>query len=364
MALAILALFAPIAQSNFNLLKLYKLAGDNVVANDTSLTISNYLSGDFQRKKDDQLASNFGFRSLLIKINNQINFSCFNMVNAQGVIAGKENYLFETTYIDAFNGKDYMGLDNINDYLNRLEIISNKLLKLNKQIILVIAPSKPSFYREFLPKLQKHNISNYEVISCELKKRSILKIDFSNWFNKTKHQSKYPLYPKHGNHWSMYGSFLAADSIINYIESLRAIDLPNLQLKKITLEQPKNEDKDIEYGINLLVKLPSFDLATPTVETESMFGKAKTNVLFIGDSFFWNIYNLGILKSFQKSSFWYYNQAVYPMSYIKQTSVKDLSINDEINQQDVIIILATESNISSFGWGFLDVAENYLNTTN
>ena len=55
--------------------------------------------GVYQKRLDNKLASDFGFRSLLIKINNQLNFSLFNKVNAKGVIAGKENYLFETTYI-------------------------------------------------------------------------------------------------------------------------------------------------------------------------------------------------------------------------------------------------------------------------
>ena len=120
--------------------------------------------------------------------------------------------------------------------------ISDKLLKLNKHLILVIAPSKPSYFREFLPNeyKQTNNKNNYQVISEGIKKQHLNCIDFSNWFNKNKYTSKYPLYPKHGNHWSMYGSWLAADSIIKYIEAKKNIDMPNLVLKSIKTEQPKN----------------------------------------------------------------------------------------------------------------------------
>lgn len=356
-------LFLPIIQSNFNLLKLYKLAGDDTIQNDTTLTCTNYFSGDYQKKIDKKLSSDFGFRSLLIKINNQLNFSLFNKVNAQGVIVGKDNYLFETTYINSYLGKDLMSEDSINQNLNRLKIISDKLLKLNKHLILVIAPSKPSYFREFLPDYlgQKSTNNNYTLILEGIKKQHLNCIDFSNWFNENKYKSKYPLYPKHGNHWSMYGSYLAADSIIKYIEAEQNIDLPNLVLKNIKIEQPKNEDKDIEYGINLLFKLKSYDLATPEIITEDSIGKTKPNVIVIGDSFYWNIFNFGISNCFNNSSFWYYNQVVYPDSYKKQVMVSDLDFGNEIKKHDVIIILATESNIKSFGWGFIENAEKYLN---
>lgn len=361
--ITLLVLFLPTIQNHFTFIKLYKLAGNDTVYNDTTLTCATYFSGDFQKKADKKLASDFGFRSLLIKINNQFNFSLFHKVNAKGVIVGKDNYLFETTYINAYLGKDFMGEDSINDYLMKFKKISDKFQKLNKNLILVIAPSKPSYFREFLPDDFESikNKNNYESIIEGIKKYKINCIDFSNWFTKTKYISKYPLYPKHANHWSMYGSYLAADSIIKYIETEQKINLPNLFLKNVIIEQPKNEDKDIEYGINLLFKLKSYDLATPEITIEDTIGKIKPDVLVIGDSFYWNIYNLGISNCFNKSSFWYYNKVVYPDSYKQQLMVSDLDFDDEIKKHEVIIILATESNIKSFGWGFMENAEKYLN---
>lgn len=361
--ITLLVLFLPIIQSHFNFIKLYKLAGDNNIQTDTTLTCATYFSGDFQKKADKKLASDFGFRSLLIKINNQLNFNLFHKVNAQGVIVGKDNYLFETTYINSYLGKDFMGEDSINQNLIRLKKISDKLQKLNKHLILVIAPSKPSYFREFLPDAfgSIKNKNNYESIVECIKKHKINCINFSDWFNKNKYKAKYPLYPKHANHWSLYGSYLAADSIIKYIETEQKINLPNLVLKNVIIEQPKNEDKDIEYGINLLFKLKSYDLATPEITVEDTVGKIKPNVLVIGDSFYWNIHNSGLSNCFNKSSFWYYNKVVYPDSYKKQLKVSDLNFDDEIKKYDVIIILATESNIKSFGWGFMENAEKYLN---
>lgn len=357
----LLILFLPLVQSNVQLISLYRLAGDNGPKNDTTLTISNYLSGIYQQKLNEHLASGFGFRSLLIRFNNQLHFSLFNKVNAQGVIAGKEHCLFETTYINAQLGKDFIGEDSIRHQLKRLDHISNKLRVLNKQLMLVIAPSKPSFYREYLPDeyAAATTKNNYTSLVKYLKETTLNCIDFSSYFNTLKATSAYPLYPKHGNHWSTYGAYLATDSILKRIEYARHDDLPDLFIKSIKMEQPKNDDKDIEYGINLLFRLHSFDLAYPEIVIDTN-RKNKPNVLVIGDSFYWNLYHLGIDRCFQKSQFWYYNQAIYPVSSSKQLMVNELNFNKEISHYDVIIILATESNIHNLGWGFMESMEKYL----
>lgn len=361
LAFTMLILLLPMIQSNFGLMNIYPLAGDDNPEKDTTFSIRNYFSGVYQQKLNNHLASGFGFRSLLIRFHNQVDFWLFNKVNAQGVIAGKDQYLFETTYINAQLGKDFIGQDSINKRLAQLSMISDKLKVLNKQLILVIAPSKPSFYREYLPDVYAGSTTknNYTCLAKGIKTTTLNCIDFSAHFNRLKHTSRYPLYPKHGNHWSTYGAYLAADSILKFIEWQRKADLPDLSVKSIAMEQPKNDDKDIEYGINLLFKLKSFDLAYPEVVIDTA-GKTKPRVLVIGDSFYWGLYHLGINRCFQQSQFWYYNQAVYPVTANKQVMVKDLNFNKEIAKYDVILLLSTESNSHNLGWGFIESAENYL----
>ncbi|MCD6019971.1 MAG: hypothetical protein K0S53_3092 [Bacteroidetes bacterium] len=359
--ITLLVLFLPLFQSSFNFVKLYKLAGDDVVCTDTSFTKSTYFSGIWQQKMSGHLSHHFGFRSLLIKINNQILFSLFNRVNANGVVAGKDGYLFETTYIRSFCGDDFMGEDSINLNLDRLKLISEQFGQLNKQLIVVIAPGKPAFYKEYLPRdvKCKGSQTNYAYIAEAIKTRNINCIDFSKWFMEHKADSKYPLYPKHGNHWSTYGSWLAADSIIKYIEFKKNCYLPNLSIKSIHMDQPKNEDKDIEYGINLLFKLKSFDLAYPEIEVTDTIGKIKPKLLVIGDSFYWNLYRSDFVNCFDQPTFLYYNKVPYPEGKEKVLD-HDHVINKQLDRSEVIMILATESNIKSMGWGFLEDAENYL----
>ena len=273
----LLLLYLPLIQTKFKLIHFYKLAGDEVVKNDTILNSTTYFSGVYQKRKDDNLNSNFGFRSLLIKISNQINFTLFKKANAIDVVVGKGGYLFEQKYITSYNGKDFIGADSIHLNLNKLKIISDKLLRLNKQFIIVIAPNKVYYYSDFLynSDLATNAHTNYKYITEGLKNNKLAYIDFNDWFCKIKDKIKYPLMTKHGNHWSMYGSCIAADSIIKYIEVTKKMKMPNLYISNISIEQPKNEDKDIEYGINLLFKLNSFDLAYPKTSIQHRTGEIK-----------------------------------------------------------------------------------------
>ena len=202
--------------------------------------------------------------------------------------------------------------------------------------------------------------TNYNYIIKALKENHISNIDYNDWFLSQKDKAKYPLMPKHGNHWSIYGAYLAADSLIRYIEVEQNIVMPKLQIKNLTMQPPKNEDKDIEYGINLLFKLKSYNLAYPEITIEDTSGKTKPNVLVIGDSFYNNLQKLGITDCFNKTSFWYYNKSVIQKNTTVPFMVSELNTSNEFKKYDVIIILATASNIKHFGWGFLENAEKYL----
>src|SRR5690606_19074770 len=86
-------------------------------------------------------------------------------------------------------------------------------------------------------------------------------------------------------------------------------------------------------------------------------GKTKPSVLVISDSYYWGMFNLGISENaFRDSHFWYYNYEVYPDSYKSPLIASAVNLKDEIRKRDVIIIMATEANLSKFGWGFIDRA--------
>jgi len=197
----------------------------------------------------------------------------------------------------------------------------------------------------------KTNYSSYNNLAREL---GINQIDFNKYFVENKYKSKYPLYPQYGIHWSTYGMCLAADSIIRFIEKIRGIDMPNLYWTKIDLADAKESDYDIAEGMNLKFRLKSFKMAYPEIQIESDQGKIKPSVLVIADSYYWGMFGFGFTKAFSQNHFWYYNKQIYPESFNQPTETSQISLKDEIDRHDVIIIMATEATLPNLGWGFIE----------
>jgi len=358
--LIILLLIIPFIQSEFNLIKLTPLKGAFTQSEKTHFNISNWFSGTYQEQGEKYLNETFGFRNLFIRINNQLAFSFFNKANVWNVIIGKKNYLYDEIYIKAYYGTDFIGIDSTMHRMQKLKYIQDTLSKLNKDIILVFGTGKGSFYPEYIPDRYKtkKGLTNYEIHVNLAQKMDINLIDFNKYFLKNKDKLKYPLYPQYGIHWSNYAMCIAADSIIRYIEKKRKIDMPNLFWNAVELSQPKEVDYDIADGMNLLFKLKSFNMAYPNIQFESDSNKTKPSVLVISDSFYWGMFNFGITNAFTNSHFWYYNKEIYPDSYQSPLVTSKINLKNEISRHDVIIIMATEPNLTNLGWGFIENAYN------
>ncbi|HXP49203.1 MAG TPA: hypothetical protein VN922_04570, partial [Bacteroidia bacterium] len=318
--------------------------------------LKDWFAGSYQDKKNEYLKNSFGFRDYLIRIHNQFEYSFFNKVNAKDVIAGKNNYLFEEHYIQGYYGTDYAGDDSINNIMYRLQFINDTLKKLNKTLILIIAPNKAAFYPEYIPDKYKTPIvkTNYDSFTKLLKKSSLNYIDFNSYFIANKQTSKYPLIPKNGTHWSMYGTALAGDSIVKYIEKARNITMPSAIWKNIRLDKGDGFDVDMENAMNLIFALPGPQMAYPDIKFEKNTSKIRPNVLVVGDSYYWGlIAGYDILNGFSKSShFWYYYKK------LEHKKVCRRELRHEIARQNVIIILATAHNLGDLGWGFIEDTYN------
>jgi hypothetical protein len=345
-------------QAEFNFIKRGKLKGDFKQAEEPRFTIKNWFSGDYQKKAEDYLNSSFGFRNFYVRLNNQIAFNLFNVAKANGVIIGKNNYLFEENYLKAYNGTDFIGKDKIIHRFDRLKFLSDTLRKLNKSLILVFAAGKGSYYPEYFP--DRYHIrkgpTNYDYHIRFAKALELNYIDFNRYFIDLKYKSKYPLFARYGIHWSMYGMCIAGYSMIRYIEQLRNIKMPRFYWDTINIKKDCDIDYDIAEGMNLLFRFKRSDMAYPRAKVEKDTSKTRPSVLVIGDSYYFGLFNAGISNAFSNKQFWFYNTNVYPESSTKLTKV-DIALEKEgIEKADVIIILATEANLARFGWGFIEDA--------
>ncbi len=349
-------LIVPIIQNKFEFIKLKPLKGAIAIPVKNYFNVKDWFSGEYQSKQDKYLSETFGFRNIFVRFNNQMAFNLFRKARANGVIIGKNGYLFEQNYINAYNGTDFLGADSILHRMQRLKFIQDTLNKLNKTIFIVFAAGKGSYFAEYFPDKYKTKTgpTNYEYHIKIAQELGLNYIDFNKYFVDHKSSSKYQLYPKYGIHWSYYGMSLATDSILHYIEKIRNIDLNNIYWNELNTSSPNEIDYDIGNGMNLLCKLDREQLVYPKIQYENDSTKAKPSFLVISDSFFWEIFNSGISSVFSKTHFWFYNKQIYPDSYEKPLEASQVNLKEEIAKHDIIMIMGTEATLTNLGWGFIE----------
>lgn len=336
------------------------LDGDFILAGRPQYSWQSWMDGSFQNQFDRYIEDHIGFRPFLVRLNNQLDFSLFGKANAEGVVVGKNNMLYEYDYIRAYTGGDFIGEATLDKKLLRMQFLQ-RFLKENYDIdfLLVLEPGKARTYPENIPdRYLKHgkSLSNYEYILNKAQELEIPLLDLNRIFVNAKDTATYPLYPRYGIHWSEHTMPFVADTLIRFIESLRQIDLPEFVVEEVIISDTlAASDYDVGNTINLLCRLPHQPMPYPKFAFGSETDKVRPMLMAVSDSYYWNFFNTRIpLHLFANEAFWYFNAKVYPDFYFAEKWTRDLDLRTEIEKQDIIILSVTERFLYKFDWGFID----------
>ena len=352
----LIGLLLPLIQKIVPFYESKPLNGSQEQHADADFTWNGFFDGSYQKKKEDHLIDSIGFKNEMVRINNQMAYSLFNIPRAKSIVLGEDEYFYEQTYIEEYNGLNFIGNDSIKYIVNRLSEFRDVIEEKGKELLFVIAPGKASFYPEYIPKpfsSQEGENTNYKSYSKYLSLMEINTIDFRSYFNSIKNVSKYPLVPQTGIHWSFYGQKIAIDSIISYIENKFNYDLPNTILDTLLIGPPEKNDIDLEKAFNLFFTIGELETAIPKFHFESKKGKDTVSCITISDSFYWQMFNKGMSnKCFTNGKFWYYNKRIYPDFYKNNLRVNEVNVWEKIEDTDVVMFLLTEANFSKFPFDF------------
>lgn len=365
LAALFMAWLFPMVEDKLHLVGVEPLKGSFTLQKDTLFSLRTWFDGSFAAQKEKYINDQFALRPFFIRIKNQIYYSLYNSVSANDVVIGKDGVLFEEKYIRAYLGEDFVGEELLRKRFEKIKFVQDTLKKMNKDLILLFAPGKASFCPEFLPdKYSKKSAENNYDLSVKLaKSNGINFIDYGSLFRKIKSSSKHPLYPKTGTHWSIYGMYYAMDTLNRYIESKRNIKLGKFDYQEMLItDSLRDPDNDLESALNLLWKMPCYEMAYPINVKLDTAQKDKINLLMVSDSYWMGIYYTKIPREvYGYHSFWYYNNLVY--DYYEGNEGKNPMLLDfkyELNRSDVICIMASEVNTSNIGWGFIEDAYKYF----
>ncbi|NTW23161.1 MAG: hypothetical protein HGA37_00565 [Lentimicrobium sp.] len=358
--LLMLMIGLPLVQRTVPVFKETPLKGAYELPAEPDASVKTWFDGSFQEKYNGFAEYSIGLRPLLVRINNQIAFSVFDTALANGVIVGKNHYLYEINYIKAWKGWDFVGQKTIDDQVNKTAFVNAKLREAGKTLIILFAPGKASYFPEFIPVKYTRRASgettNYQAYLKSFSKTGVPLIDFNDWFVKMKDTVSYELYPQCGIHWSAYGVTLALDSLINFIEKDRNIDMVDFSWNGVDIPDTlRNPDYDIAEGMNLLFKIPHYPMAYPRISFGNENGKTKPDVIVVSDSYYWSIFGKGYAnRIFADNNFWYYNKEAHNPEWPAPRKTEELNIIDAVGKADVIMIMATEANLYRFPYGFID----------
>ena len=369
-ALVIAALFLPMIQMVKPFVEVGPLFGSIVPTAKDSLTLEAWFDGTYQENRNKYINEQFGFRNTAVRLHNQIAFSFFGKAKANGVIIGKEDYLYEIKYINAFRGAEEVSQAKVDSNLVMLKALQTKLKEKGIELVVVMNPGKASFYPEFIPDEFPilSDRSYYSEYQKGLESQGIQHIDFGKWFREMKGKTPAPLFPKTGIHWSQYGSTLAADSLVNYCMKLFGKNMNEFAWNKKELPLSttmESVDDDIGLGMNLLLPIAPLPMAYPRVSVNLNYSNdnigVQPRVAIISDSYFFNLLQLPWAPDiFQSLNFYFYNRELHKLPERTMTNTDPLSQMKEIEKSQVVFIMATECNMDKLGWGFIRTAFKYF----
>jgi hypothetical protein len=347
-----------------------------------SLSLASWWDGRFQRQvqgteqAEGWMDRHVGFRSVWIKTEGQINFSLFREIpttaNPQGIILGKDNWLYEQDYIDDFLGLDAAPLKYLQQFAADLKSLQDDLEQRNVTMLLVISPSKAAHYPEYLPDwivrqreiLHQHEPgwkSNYDLLRPMLDRQGVHCVDAVKRFREEKQRQQdsrqdYRLFARGGTHWSCYGASLVTVEILQRLKELSGKDLLQLQCRGVSVDcQTTGTDNDLGSVLNIwtpwVTKGP-----TPHPHLLGRPGTWSPDVLWVGNSFsdaLTELMDMYRVYRRRDTLFNFLRRTTYPEGKTRPIDRANFDWQHELLTRDVVVIEVNEAQLSEVGYGFV-----------
>ena len=356
-----IVLALPLLQNTFAFVKSGPLHGVFKSAPDVEFAWGKWFDGSYQDGKGKYVNDNIGFRPDLIRLNNEIDFDCFKKIHSEWRLLGDNSCIFQDVYVYSYLGRDYDGYAYIAEKVRKMKAIQDTLQKLGKTFIFVQSPCKAFFYPEYIPaefRRAPKSTTNFETYKRLADSVGLNQVDFNTWLTSMKKSSKELLYPRQGFHWSEYGSLLAADSLIRYIERHQKIHMLHpVWTDVVHTKNARYDDNDIAKTMNLVFPLADETFSYPEVQFSGDKTARKPNIIYIGDSFLFQWVNEGVLANTENNwQIWYYDENLINRDFSVQVnhSLYGYDKFSQIDQADCIVLMYTSRNLSKLGNKFIE----------
>jgi len=359
------ALLLPLFQMLTRLPLDYPLTGVENTSTRPVVGLEAWWNGTLQSEFDSWLNQRIGFRGLLVRTANQINYSLFRELperKGTQVLLGQNGFLYEKVYVDSYNQNGQRPESELRNVSMSTRRLQDLLAADGIAFLLVIAPSKAEILPEYLPEVgdvagRPERRTNYENMIGILRADGVNLVDAHDLFLQWKQEPDCPrLYTKGGTHWNQYGAARIISKIMDELKDLTGKDIPTMQVVgAVTNRTIVGSDNDLAELVNLW---SARQLAGPQIHPvmETTQGSHLPDLLVVGDSFVFTLTNQmdreGLYR--KRDTYYYYNRHYfYPVEPNVPLEKRHLDLLMELQGRDAVVIEVNEYWLPRIGFGFV-----------
>lgn len=360
-------LFAFMLQERLHLFEMKPLEGFTKKTEVPKLTMENYQSGVYQAKLEGHLSETFGFREPVIRVYNQYLWWCYRKTYCHFIVPGKKGYLFYSEAINDYYGleslKMYRTYDRAKEWARKNVLMMDKLRQVLKdygvEFLCFMGPNKTQLYPECLP---YHAPAPADAINTAAYYDSLMNvisfphIEMTQWYKAMKDTASFQLIPKRDTHWR-YAAAYGFDSLFCYMNSLNDFGIPDIHVNGM-IELDTNYRENDEKTLNLIFPIPNDSPKyRPDVTVDNGEGYHKPKVLFVGDSFIWDLETYLPWKEIMDDvEIWFYNESAFVGFEKEYHPVKDINRLRSILNADYVVWYSTGSQWCRCSYDFVEDA--------
>ena len=233
-------------------------------------------------------SDHFILRQELISAHNYLSANLLNTAGSDGVVLGKDGWLFYAETLADYTGSDPMTDRELFAAANNLALMAEFTQSTGRDFLFVSAPNKSTIYSQYMPAMEKAPQQDIYKLFALLDDMNVPYVDLYSAFIQEGEQ----VYFKHDSHWNSKGAAIGADLInqgfgvdSNYADDDFSEKIPHTgDLYEMLYPAFTDSEEDVVYGQELV-----FDYTSKATKPDSITlttqGRGQTNLLAYRDSF-------------------------------------------------------------------------------
>lgn len=306
------------------------------------ITEDGTFNKNFLEELGNYFSTHYAFRPQMISADAEIQSGLFGNSNLNSVVVGKDNWLYYSSTLDNFLGRNLMSDRAIFNTLNNLEITQRYLEGQGIDFLFTVAPNKNTLYPEYMPSyysVKEREDSNLKSFVSLLDES---KLNYCDLYSILSGYDEV-LYHEQDSHWNNKGALIAYDAMLDSI-SKKHDDYADVKvtrsknfygdLGKMIYPSTQEPEFNFEYDIDF-----GYEYVTPTKSVEEAMIKtnnpdADGSLYMYRDSF-----GNALLPFFANA----YNSA-----YFTKAFPVNLALETDIQNADTAMFVIAERNLMWF----------------